>query len=48
MSKPKPIIELKQIGIGSILKTHYKDRNPNNNNPQNLRVLTRQEGSGSV
>jgi hypothetical protein len=25
------------------LEIHHKDRNPNNNDPQNLRVLTRRE-----
>lgn len=25
------------------LEIHHKDRNPNNNDPQNLRVLTKQE-----
>jgi hypothetical protein len=26
-----------------ILEIHHKDRNPNNNDPKNLRLLTRQE-----
>ncbi len=27
----------------SNLEIHHKDRNPNNNNPRNLRVLTKRE-----
>lgn len=27
----------------SSLEIHHKDRNPNNNDPQNLRVLTKKE-----
>jgi hypothetical protein len=27
----------------SSLEIHHKDRNPENNNPQNLRVLTKKE-----
>jgi len=27
----------------SVLEIHHKDRNPNNNDPKNLRVLTKKE-----
>lgn len=27
----------------NVLEIHHKDRNPNHNDPQNLRVLTKQE-----